>query len=75
MSIIFLPRLWITLSLVFGHYGCDNRHILILTYSERVHENLSEVATQKENHKLVFKTEYHLMQVKGNTECSKGSIQ
>ena len=31
---------------------------------EKKKENLSKAATQKENQNLVFKTDYHLMQVK-----------
>ena len=32
------------------------------------------LATQKEDQKLVFKTDYRFMQVKSIAECSKGSI-
>ena len=39
-----------------------------------VPENLSPAATQKEDQKLVFKTNYRLMQVKSIAECSKRSF-
>ena len=34
----------------------------------------SETCLKKEDQKLVFKTEYRLMQVKSIADCSKGSI-
>ena len=37
-----------------------------------VQKNLSEAATLKKVQKLVFKTNYRLMQVKSIAECSKG---
>ena len=37
-------------------------------------DKLQPAATQKEVQKLVFKTDYSLMQFKSIAECSKGSI-
>ena len=34
---------------------------------------LKQAATQKEDQKLFFKTDYHLMQVKSTAECSKNA--
>ena len=39
-----------------------------------VQKNLCNTATLNKTKKLVFKTDYHLMQVKSITICSKGSI-
>ena len=45
-----------------------------LHFSSKIKLNTVKEATQKEDQKLVFKTDYCLMQVKSIAECSKGSI-
>ena len=45
--------------------------LLLLSF---IYSNASQAATQKENQKLAFKTDYRLMQVQSFEECSKEII-
>ena len=54
-----------------GQHGGNYRNIAFLP---KYRKNLSEVAIQKEDKILVFKTNYRLIQVKSIAESSKGSI-
>ena len=57
-----------------GNVMCSVGSLLFTLPSANIQLNLCKTTTLKKDHKLVFKTNYCLMQVKSIAECSKGSI-